>query len=146
VQLSGTQVTLNNPTTVNPTFIAPSVLGTRPLTFRLTVTDDSGVSASSNVTITNTFAAPDTDGDGMHDAYETANGLNPNNAADANQDMDGDGISNLNEYLQGTNPKIDDVHDRETPFLPPWAMVLMALGLLQVAVRRNVKRGHKECV
>ena len=55
-------------------------------------------------TITTTYTAPDTDGDGIHDAYETANGLNPNNAADANLDYDGDGISNKNEYLGGTNP------------------------------------------
>jgi len=146
IQLSGTKVTLNNSTTVNPTFTAPSVLGTRPLTFRLTVTDDSGVSASSNVTITNTFTAPDTDGDGMHDAYETANGLNPNNAADANQDLDGDGISNLNEYLQGSNPKVDEANNRDTPFLPPWAMVLMALGLVRVAMRKNMNRSRRERV
>lgn len=46
----------------------------------------------------------DSDGDGMHNSWETANGLDPNNAADANLDRDGDGASNKAEYLAGTNP------------------------------------------
>ena len=45
----------------------------------------------------------DTDGDGMHDSWETANGLNPN-VNDAASDADGDGFSNLTEYLAGSNP------------------------------------------
>ena len=47
---------------------------------------------------------PDADHDGMLDAWETANGLNPTNAADATQDRDNDGRSNKDEYLAGTNP------------------------------------------
>ncbi len=46
----------------------------------------------------------DTDGDGLADAWETANGLNPNDPADANTDADSDGLSNLAEYRSGTSP------------------------------------------
>ncbi len=50
----------------------------------------------------------DTDGDGMPDAWETANGLNPNSDADAYLDPDGDGLSNLDEYINNTNPRAAD--------------------------------------
>ena len=45
-------------------------------------------------------AAPaDADRDGMADAWETARGLSPSNAADRNADRNGDGYTNLEEYL-----------------------------------------------
>ena len=46
----------------------------------------------------------DSDGDRLPDAWESAYGLNPANAADAAHDRDGDGVSNQDEYLAGTNP------------------------------------------
>ena len=47
----------------------------------------------------------DSDGDGMPDAWENANGLDRFNAADAALDSDGDGRTNLEEYLAGTDPQ-----------------------------------------
>jgi type VI secretion system secreted protein Hcp len=49
----------------------------------------------------------DTDFDGMPDAYELANGLNPT-VNDANGDLDHDGLTNYQEYLAGTNPNNAD--------------------------------------
>jgi hypothetical protein len=63
---------------------------------------------------TNRFAAAptagradtaDSDLDGMPDDWETANGLNPNFSADADQDADSDGATNLAEFRAGTNPQ-----------------------------------------
>ena len=48
----------------------------------------------------------DTDGDGMPNDYETANGFNPGNNADAGQDADSDGLTNLQEFLRGTAPRV----------------------------------------
>jgi len=51
---------------------------------------------------------PDGDGDGMPDAWETANGLDPFNDADAAGDIDGDGLTNLFEYDNSKDPTLDD--------------------------------------
>ncbi|MBL4671047.1 MAG: hypothetical protein JKX81_02210, partial [Arenicella sp.] len=47
-------------------------------------------------------------GDGLPDSYEIANGLNPNDAADASLDSDNDGLTNLEEFLLGTSPIFQD--------------------------------------
>ncbi len=52
-----------------------------------------------------TAGPSDSDGDGMPDAWEQSNGLNPLNPGDAAQDADTDGMTNLQEYLAGTNPQ-----------------------------------------
>lgn len=54
--------------------------------------------------------ADDTDGDGIPNAYETANGLNPN-VNDAAQDLDNDGLTNLAEYQRGTSANKPDTDD-----------------------------------
>lgn len=41
----------------------------------------------------------DTDHDGMPDSWETARGLNPNDALDGKLDRDGDGYTNVEEYI-----------------------------------------------
>jgi hypothetical protein len=46
----------------------------------------------------------DTDGDGMHNSWETVNQLNPN-ANDSAGNPDGDAFTNIQEYQNGTNPQ-----------------------------------------
>lgn len=68
----------------------------------------------------------DSDGDGMPDAFETANasrGLNPNRADDKG-DFDGDGYTNIEEYINGLLDGFDlagcDASgSNEGPSLPP---------------------------
>jgi hypothetical protein len=50
-------------------------------------------------------AIVDSDGDGIPDAWEDANGLDKFDAADASLDTDGDGFTNLQEYQTGTDPQ-----------------------------------------
>lgn len=50
-------------------------------------------------------ADTDDDGDTMPDDFESANGLDPLNAADADADADGDGFTNLEEFQAGTKPQ-----------------------------------------
>ena len=53
----------------------------------------------------------DSDGDGLPNAYEIANGLDPDDAADAGGDFDGDGLTNLAEFGLGTDPNGTDTDD-----------------------------------
>ncbi len=50
----------------------------------------------------------DFDDDGMTNDWETANGLDPNDASDASTDIDGDGLSNLQEFQNNTDPTLAD--------------------------------------
>lgn len=47
----------------------------------------------------------DTDKDGMPDAWEKKNGLNPNDPSDAIKDCNGDGYTNIEKYINGINTK-----------------------------------------
>lgn len=51
-------------------------------------------------------APTDSDGDGMPNGWERANGFKNDDATDGAKDADGDGYSNLEEYLNATEPRV----------------------------------------
>jgi len=73
----------------------------------LSLTNISGGSLATTAVVTNAILTvlADTDGDGIPDVYESANGMNPNDPADANIDSDGDTMKNKAEYIAGTDPR-----------------------------------------
>lgn len=77
------------------------------LTSRVTVSNDAdGYVIADAVLFKEAIGTPsvDADNDGMLDAWELENGLDPTNAVDAERDPDGDGLTNLQESLGMTDP------------------------------------------
>ncbi len=62
---------------------------------------------------------PDTDGDGMADDWETAQGLDPNDPADGNQDADLDGYTNVEEFLNGLEAEPTNTPPTAAPTATP---------------------------
>jgi hypothetical protein len=60
--------------------------------------------------------AADSDGDGIPDEFEIANGLDRFDPADALLDTDGDGLSNLEEFLFGLLPGSADHYEWSTTY------------------------------
>lgn len=54
------------------------------------------------------IGAPDSDDDGMEDAWELAHGLDPADPSDASGDADDEGVSNLREFRLGLDPNAAD--------------------------------------
>ena len=104
--ISGTAETTQITKTLNP---ANLVEGTNVLAVEIhqILADSTDISFNLELTAERPATAPDpdTDGDGMRDAWEIAHGFSYANAADAAQDADGDGTSNVAEFRLGLDPR-----------------------------------------
>ncbi len=77
----------------------------------------------------------DTDGDGLPDDYELANGLNPRNSLDRDADPDNDGFTNIEEFEFGSDPQVADTDnnangipdavENRTPAITPILQLLL---------------------
>jgi len=98
-----------SPTTVlltNGTWTGSLYMGAGTTSTSLIATDSSGATGRSNSFGVTT--SPDSDGDGLPNFWETANGLASDNTAShagAMGDLDGDGIPNLLEYALNLDPR-----------------------------------------
>ncbi len=75
----------------------------------ITITVDDGDGGTDTQTWTVIVGFTDDDGDGMADTWETDNGLDPTDPADAALDPDGDCLTNLQEFNLGQDPNVSDV-------------------------------------
>ncbi len=67
--------------------------------------------ASGMTSVQVVLAGTDTDGDGIPDDFELANGLKPSDPVDAQEDFDRDGLTNLEEFQRGTDLRKADTDD-----------------------------------
>ena len=104
--IGATNVTTN--ASGNATFTSLALPAIVPAGQKISATATDPAGNTSEFSATNTAASTvtttDTDGDGLPNAYETANTLSTS-IADANVDSDGDGMTNAQEFRAGTNPR-----------------------------------------
>jgi hypothetical protein len=83
----------------------------------------------------------DTDGDGMWDAWEVDNDLDPR-TDDAHVDADGDGYTNFQEWEAGTDPRDPESYPtvQPVPMMPFYGFFILMIALGLMGIRRMKRR------
>jgi len=118
-----------------PTAANASAVATVELTSSSTDIQPTNNTDSVTSVILSSGSTTDVDGDGMDDAWEVANGLDPTNGDDGSLDPDGDTWSNLTEFLNRTNPNnvdtdgdgLNDNVDPNPTFNPAWIVPILQM-------------------
>lgn len=84
-----------------------------------------------------TPAPTDTDGDGMPDAWEIAQGLNPSDARDGNADRNQDGYLNIEDYLNSLALSYYDTKPIVSTVRPAKNQVFVASELIEIEAYGN---------
>jgi hypothetical protein len=76
-----------------------------------------------------TYNVPaDTDGDGMPDEWEIANGLDPDDPSDGNKDRNHDGYTNIEDYLNSLVPSFFDTQPIVSVIHPSMSELFLVQG------------------
>ena len=84
---------------------------------------------------------PDDDNDGMPDAWEITNNLDPK-VDDSGKDRDGDGITNLKEYRSGTNPGDAASRPARAEARPPAQGITPMAPILKAQYSTGIRMGQ----
>ncbi|MDZ4857425.1 MAG: hypothetical protein SGI88_00465, partial [Candidatus Hydrogenedentes bacterium] len=90
---------------------------------------------------TNPLSA-NSDGDGLPDAWEIANGLDPNDDGSVNPDNgalgdpDNDGFTNMEEFIGGSDPQDNSSTPPSVPAASAWALLVLCAVIAIVGRRR----------
>jgi hypothetical protein len=99
VPLSSKDVEQNVLSNVGANFPKSDAVDTRLINDAKNKTGNLTKSTGAYPNLSNGTPYSDKDKDGISDVWESANGLNPNDASDKNKDRDGDGYTNLEEFM-----------------------------------------------
>jgi hypothetical protein len=88
-----------------PVYTLPNVNSNHAGGYTVVITNAANLAPGVVSTLANLVVLQDSDGDRTPDAWETANGFNPNDPSDGPADTDGDGMNNQKEFVAGTDPR-----------------------------------------
>jgi len=114
-------------------FTIRNVQSTNAGTYTVAVTNLAGPAPLSSSAVLTILS--DRDHDGVPDAWESANGFDPDDSADAGLDKDGDELTNRQEYQAGTDPNSSESKLRFESIQADSALAAVRISFLALSNR-----------